>query len=417
MLEINNNSFNNIQNDLNNQNDLLSLIEQENFERNQAINTLNNFRNKYQNENEDYLTLKDMQQNLYETENKYKIIENKLSENINNLLNTERQLSAANNKNEMLLKENTLIKNQLSQFENVFNNMKKRKQEENDELRKELEEINEEKDELNTEKNNLKFELNEIKSKYKFLQQENDIIKSESENMKRIIRENSDKVKISDEKINSIDNLINLYKKNNEDLNFEIEKLKLEKKAEKEESNRNISEFEITLKEKDEIFEKELEKKRMEYEQNLNEQIEENENLKSKVLEYKMERDKYKGDYEIANDEKKNCLEQIEELKMKFNQMLKENEQYYLNQINQIKQRDRVKIVEENNLFNSDSSFKNNNITNEKLAKNGEEMYIELIKLQKENEELKKENEELKKENERLKSGENNINNFNNDNF
>ena len=93
----------------------------------------------------------------------------------------------------MLLKENSLIKNQLSQFENVFNNMKKRKQEENDELRKELEEINEEKDELNKEKNNLKFELNEIKSKYKFLQQENDIIKSESENMKRIIRENSDK--------------------------------------------------------------------------------------------------------------------------------------------------------------------------------------------------------------------------------
>ena len=342
---------------------------------------------------------------------------NKLSESIDNLLNTERQLSAANNKNEMLLKENILIKNQLSQFENVFNNMKKRKQEENDELRKELEEINEEKDELNKEKNNLKFELNEIKSNYKFLQQENDIIKSESENTKRIIRENSDKVKISDEKINSIDNLINLYKKNNEDLNFEIEKLKLEKKAEKEESNKNISEFEITLKEKDEIFGKELEKKRIEYEQNLNEQIEENENLKSKVLEYKMERDKYKGDYEIANDEKKNCLEQIEELKMKFNQMLKENEQYYLNQINQIKQRDRVKIVEENNLFNSDSSFKNNNITNEKLAKNGEEMYIELIKLQKENEELKKENEELKKENERLKSGENNINNFNNDDF
>ena len=102
---------------------------------------------------------------------------------------------------------------------------------------------------------------------------------------------------------------------------------------------------------------------------------------------------------------------------MKINQMLKENEQYYLNKINQMKQRAIVKIVEENNLINSDSSFKNNNITNEKLAKNGEEMYIELIKLQKENEELKKENEELKKENERLKSGENDINNFNNDDY
>ena len=173
----------------------------------------------------------------------------------------------------------------------------------------------------------------------------------------------------------------------------------------------------MTLKEKDEIFEKELEKKRIEYEQNLNEQIEENENLKSKLLEYKMERDKYKGDFEIANDEKKIYLSQIEEQKIKFNQILKENEQYYLNQINQIKQRARVKIVEENNLLNINISIKNNNITNEKLAINGEEIYVELIKLQKENEELKKENEELKKENEKLKSGENDFNNLNNEDF
>ena len=43
------------------------------------------------------------------------------------------------------------------------------------------------------------------------------------------------KMKISDEKINSIDNLINLYKKSNEDLNLELDRIKLSRKAEKEE--------------------------------------------------------------------------------------------------------------------------------------------------------------------------------------
>ena len=86
-----------------------------------------------------------MQQNILETENKYKVIEKKLSENIDNLLETERKLNSVKNKNEMLLKENSLIKNQLSYFENALNNMKRRKQEENDELRKELNEIKEDK--------------------------------------------------------------------------------------------------------------------------------------------------------------------------------------------------------------------------------------------------------------------------------
>ena len=97
--------------------------------------------------------------------------------------------------------------------------------------------------------------------------------------MKRIIKENNERVQISDEKINSIDNLINLYKKSNEDLNSEIERIKLEKKLEKEESNKIISEFQTTLREKDEIFEKELEKKKIEYQQYLNEQMEEKEKI------------------------------------------------------------------------------------------------------------------------------------------
>ena len=141
--------------------------------------------------------------------------------------------------------------------------------------------------------------------------------------------------------------------------------------------------------------------------------MEEKENIKSQSIEYKMERDKYKVDLDIASEENKNLSNIIEEQNMKFNEILKEKDEYYKNQINKLNQRLRAKMGE-NMELNSDDNFINDNITNQKLAKNGEGIYSELLKLKKENEELKNENEALRKENERLKSGQNDSNNNNN---
>ena len=143
----------------------------------------------------------------------------------------------------------------------------------------------------------------------------------------------------------------------------------------------------------------------------MNEQIEENENLNNKLLEYKMDKDKYKSDLEIANEEIQNLSKKVDEQSLKFNQILKENDEYYQNQINKLNQRLRLKMQEDNNELNNSDNFNNNYITNQKLAKNGEEVFNELIKLKKENEQLKIENEKLKQENERLKNNDNYINN------
>ena len=118
-----------------------------------------------------------------------------------------------------------------------------------------------------------------------------------------------------------------------------------------------------------------------------------------------MDRDKYKGDLEIANDEKERLKNENNEQKIKFNQILNNNDEYYQNQINILNKRLRAKMQENNNELNNSDNF--NNITNQKLAKNGEEVFNELIKLKKENEQLKIENEKLKKENERLKNNDN----------
>ena len=139
-------------------------------------------------------------------------------------------------------------------------------------------------------------------------------------------------------------------------MNSEIERIKFEKKLEKEESNKIISEFQTTLKEKDEIFEKELEKKKIEYQQYLNEQMEEKENIKSQSIEYKMERDKYKVDLDIASEENKNLSNIIEEQNMKFNEILKEKDEYYKNQIQWPS--DRAKLI-----FDETKNFVSQNIT------------------------------------------------------
>ena len=124
-----------------------------------------------------------------------------------------------------------------------------------------------------------------------------------------------------------------------------------------------------------------------------------------------MDKDKYKSDLDIANEEIQNLSNKLNEQSLKFNQILKENDEYYQNQINKLNQRLRLKIQEDNNELNSSDNFSNNYITNQKLAKNGEEVFNELIKLKKENEQLKIENEKLKQENERLKNNDNYINN------
>ena len=418
MLEINTQNFNNIETEFNNQNNLLSLLEKANYEKDQAINTLNNYQSKYRQEIQDYHNIKEsyssMEQNLFEIQQKNKIFENKLSQNIDNLLETERKLNSEKNKNEILLKENSIIKNQLSYFENAFNNMKRRKNEENEELKKELEEIKEEKDELKTEKNNLILELNELKTKNKFLTQENNIIKDEAENLKKILNENSEKVKISDEKIYSIDNMINLYKTNNDDLKMEIERIKLAKKLEKEESNKLIQDFQKTLKERDAMFENESEKIKKNYEQELNTQLEENQNLQAEIIGLNMEIKNYKGERDLAIEENKKLSDQIEEQKIKMMQMMKATEDNYMRQIYNLKQRLRINMMQkldenENNELNNENNIDDKNIFNEKLAKNGEEVYKELLELKKENEKLKRENDILRKENEKLKKGENNL--------
>jgi chromosome segregation ATPase len=337
-------------------------------------------------------------QNMNETQQKYEVLEKKFKESLDELLLYERKLSNANNKAEMLSKENELLKNQLSYFENTFSDMKKRKQNEINELKKSIEELNDEKEDLNRENNTLKTELRETKLKLDLLKKENDKIRIDNEHINQILDEKSSKIRISDEKINQIDNLINVYKKTNEDLSYEIEKINREKKLEKEESNKLIKEFENTLKKKNDEFDKTINQKKEEYNQRLSELIDENENIRSKCVGFKIERDKYFGDLNILNEEYEKLKNEFQLQDIRMQNFQKELDDEYSKKINHLNDVLRLtknknqELIEENNKLNIEiRNITGKNLTNEKLALNGEEMYKELIQLKKENEELRNE--------------------------
>jgi chromosome segregation ATPase len=276
--------------------------------------------------------------------------------------------------------------------------MKKRKQNEINELKKNIEELNEEKEDLNRENNSLKTELSETKLKLDLLKKENDKIKIDNEHINQILDEKSSKIRISDEKINQIDNLINVYKKTNEDLSYEIEKINREKKLEKEESNKIIKEFENTLKEKNDAFDKIINQIKEEFNQKLNEQIDENENIRSKCVGFKIERDKYFGDLNILNEEYEKLKNEFQLQDIRMQNFQKELDDEYSKKINHLNDVLRLtknknqELIEENNKLNIEiRNITGKNLTNEKLALNGEEMYKELIQLKKENEELRNE--------------------------
>ena len=192
--------------------------------------------------------------------------------------------------------------------------------------------------------------------------------------------------------------MINVYKKTNENLSYEIEKINREKKLEKEESNKLIKEFENTLKKKNDEFDKTINQKKEEYNQRLSELIDENENIRSKCVGFKIERDKYFGDLNILNEEYEKLKNEFQLQDIRMQNFQKELDDEYSKKINHLNDVLRLtknknqELIEENNKLNIEiRNITGKNLTNEKLALNGEEMYKELIQLKKENEELRNE--------------------------
>jgi hypothetical protein len=249
----------------------------------------------------------------------------------------------------------------------------------------------------------MKSELNKYLFKNKLLSQENETLKNDNDNLIKILEEHNHIVKTAEAKSLSLDNTINVYKKQISELNLEIEKLKLELKMQKEHNSKFKEFFTEKISISDNNFELALNEIRINFHKKIENKINEYNKLKAEFLNAKIERDKYQGEYNILNKD-------YEDTKIIFQEQLlnikKEKEETLIEMNREIGHlNDKLNaLISQNNIMKkklNELESKNNELEEEKNLKEkleikNKEINEEVVKIKQENEYLIKENEELK---------------------
>ena len=387
-------------------NDILSLIEKSQLERDRAISDYSNLKMDYNSLQKEYNSLKSkfdsMEIDLKKAISKSSFSELKLKENINELFSKEKKLTEVTGQNDVLSRNINMLENQISKYKNIYGDLKSRANKEISSIKSSLEETQKEKEEVMRENTNIKRELNKYKFKNKLLEKENETIKSDNDNLMKIIQEHNDIVKTSEAKMISFDNTIKEYKNQINDLNLEIDKLKAENKLQKEYSDKFKNYFEDKIIMSDNNFEESLNNMRKNFQKKISAKINEYNALKSEYINTKIEKDKFYTDFtmlkEDINENNKRFQQQYLELKeekqrkeIEFNREIG-----HLNEKVNILIEENLKLKNENNeLENKINELKEEDDIKEKLEKKNEEINKEVNKINKKNEELIQENEML----------------------
>ena len=409
------NSFEESKNDNNNINiqersnksNMLSLLEKLIFERDKALTDYYNLKIDYNNLKKLYETkdseISALEKELMQINSKFSFSEQKLHESIKNLFLTEKKLSEINIQNYSLTRKNDFLENQLTEYKDVYLDYKSRSEKEILILKNDLDEIKKEKEDIEKNNSNMKSELNKYLFKNKLLSQENETLKNDNDNLIKILEEHNHIVKTAEAKSLSLDNTINVYKKQISELNLEIEKLKLELKMQKEHNSKFKEFFTEKISISDNNFELALNEIRINFHKKIENKINEYNKLKAEFLNAKIERDKYQGEYNILNKD-------YEDTKIIFQEQLlnikKEKEETLIEMNREIGHlNDKLNaLISQNNIMKkklNELESKNNELEEEKNLKEkleikNKEINEEVVKIKQENEYLIKENEELK---------------------
>ena len=389
-----------------NKTDILSLIEKAYSDRDKALASYSNLKMDYNELQKEYNILqskiKSLENNLKTANAKSSYSEQKLNENYSILFSTEKKLSDATNQKDVLSHTNSLLENQVSQYKGTYMDYKNRTAKEITLLKANLEEIQKEKEELIKNNTSNKKELYELKLKNKLLEQENETIKNDNDNLVKIIEDHNDIVKTSEAKIASFDDTINEYKKQIDNLNLEINKLKLENKLQKE----NLEKMNNYFKEKiiiiDNNFEDALNDIRSKFQKKISLKNNEYNLLKTEYINIKIERDKYYGDYAILKDDYNQNNERYQEQYLNLQKERKEKENDLNKQIGHLN--DKMTALFEENMrikdLNNDLEIKIKELMGEKdlrekLEMKNKEINEEINKIRQNNDDLIQENEAL----------------------
>lgn len=324
---------------------------------------------------------------LYSLQNRLKqeMEETKKVENENN--------TKAKEINELLI-DNKAYKVQLNEYKESYDALEKRKENEVQNLIGELKDIMQSNDNYKIRNKNLEEENSNYKFENSKLKQENEGLKFDRDHLTKILEDSNTAVQNVAEKEKYFDNMIKTYKKKNDEINLEKEKLNQKLKMKENQLNKISTDFGNLLKEKMNNYETINNITKNKFEDIINNKDNEIKELKAAILTYKIERDKYLNDYNLFKNE-------YDKIEQKFNV---ENEIYIKkyeeaqNTLNN-KQNESISQINELKMEKLNLEHENKMIKEEIKEKNQKEKANELkIKhLEKNEDNLMRENADLKK--------------------
>ena len=392
--------------------DLVTMIENANFERDKAKNDYDQLRVKYESLKKSYnnlnSTFAQTRTLSLESINIKNLAEKKLKENYTLLLESEKKYSSVSNKVDRLEHENALLNSQLEHFKLIYEEMENRKNAEVKCLEGNLTNLKMKYENLKKENDESKHKISDLNLKIKQLQTEKDLIKNDNDHLTKIIENSNLTVQTAEEKSKQIDSIVKGYQKQINESNLEKEKLGMKINMQVDQMNKMNEDFNRILNEKNEQFDNAITEVKNKYETILNDKNEEMNLLKGDFITMKIERDKYVTEYNILKNEIEKMSSTFREENEKNMKRNKENEDNTMRIQNHFQ--DKIRLITERNDFlekeNQTLTKQLNELKEQekkrndlygRLTKNESELNEEIAKMRNTAANYEKENVELKK--------------------
>ena len=229
--------------------------------------------------------------------------QSKLRQQLEEISKLENENNANKSNIDRLEIDNKMLKNQNNDYKDSYNDLEQRKNKETESLLNEIKDLKMNFEKLKKE-NDLKEEkISSLISEKTDLNRENDSLKFDRDHLTKIIEDTNIVAQSATEKEKNIDNIIKDYKKKNDDMNLEKEKLNVKLRMKENQITKLTNEYSNLLKDKMNSYENLNNITKNKYEDIIRNKEDEIRQLNAKNLSYKIEKDKYFNDYSIIKKE------------------------------------------------------------------------------------------------------------------
>jgi hypothetical protein len=395
---------------------LLQLAEVSQYEEKQAKSAYSDLKDKY-------CKLLDDNDKLNDGYNKYKkeyeelfaakkYVEDKIKENTNKMIMNDKKLGETIQSSEKWEIENRYLKQEVSNFKELYNDLEFRKNSEIDLLMRDIQSNKLKENELKNKVAYLEEENAEVRFENNKLKQENYISNLDCEHLGKLVEESNFAVKSAEEKEKHIDSIIKQHKKKAEEAILEKEKSLMKQKLMEKQIAKITEDFSKLLSDKQNQYEQFIDSTKSNFDTIVNKKEDEVSMLKTDNISLRIEKDKYMSEYKSIKSEYDKLFYNYREDNEKYIKKFEESEktgfriqsglQEKLNNLTRkVEQLEYEKAVVEQELTIYKSNDKSKDQLLERTNKNEEFFEKEVFRLREKLEAMSKEKEGYQKESEK----------------